>query len=43
METEFTKWQADELIKAFGVLVSTLDQFTELIKDGECEGISLMN
>nr|XP_010913796.1 trihelix transcription factor ASR3 [Elaeis guineensis] len=39
METEFTRRQANELIKAFGSLVSTLNQFTELIKDGECEGI----
>ncbi|XP_008781713.1 uncharacterized protein LOC103701445 isoform X2 [Phoenix dactylifera] len=39
IETEFTRRQANELIKAFGSLVSTLNQFTELIKDGECEGI----
>lgn len=39
IETEFTRRQANELIKVFGSLASALDQFTELIKDGECEGI----
>ncbi|ONK70623.1 uncharacterized protein A4U43_C05F35670 [Asparagus officinalis] len=42
-ETEFTRRQADELIKAFGVLARTLNQFKELIKDGECKEISLMS
>jgi len=43
IEIEFTRRQADELIKSFGVLVSTLDQFNNLIRDGEFEGINLMD
>lgn len=42
IETEFTTRQADELIKSFGALVDTLDQFAVLIKGGECSGLSLM-
>ncbi|XP_008789618.1 uncharacterized protein LOC103707051 isoform X2 [Phoenix dactylifera] len=39
METEFTRRQANELIKAFGSLGRILNQFTELIDNNECEGI----
>lgn len=39
IETEFTRRQADQLIKAFGDLVGTLNQFTALVKDGGCEDI----
>ncbi|XP_073001531.1 uncharacterized protein [Typha latifolia] len=42
METEFARRQADELIKAFGGLVTTLNQFSELIKDGGVEGVGAM-
>lgn len=33
-ETELARRQADELIKSFEVLVSTLEEFNKLIKDG---------
>lgn len=42
-EVEFVRRQADELIKTFGGLVSNLNQFCDLIKDGGYDGIISMN
>ncbi|XP_039131626.1 uncharacterized protein LOC120268251 [Dioscorea cayenensis subsp. rotundata] len=40
---EFTRQQATELIKAFGALTGTLDEFVDLIKAGEFERIATCN
>ncbi|KAJ0984133.1 hypothetical protein J5N97_002489 [Dioscorea zingiberensis] len=42
-ETELARQQAAELIKAFGDLTGTLDEFIDLIKSGEFEGIRACN
>ncbi|WOK94991.1 hypothetical protein Cni_G03696 [Canna indica] len=39
LEIEFTRCQADQLIKALKGLVGPLDQFAELIRAGNCGGI----
>lgn len=40
---EFTRQQATELIKAFGALTGTLDEFVDLINTDELEGIRASN
>ncbi|RWW02851.1 hypothetical protein GW17_00034039 [Ensete ventricosum] len=40
---EFTRRQADRLIKAFGGLAGSLNQFTELIRSADCEGIKAID